>query len=384
MRTIYLDHHATTPVDGRVLEAMLPYFKERFANAASASHAPGRLVAAAVRRARAEVAALVGADPREIVFTGGATESNNLALKGAAHARCHKGRHLITVATEHKSVLDPCRRLELEGFRVTVLGVDREGLVDPKAVERAITPETILISVMSANNEIGTLQPVERIGRIARASGVLFHCDAVQSAGRVPFDAGRAQADLVSLSAHKLYGPKGVGALYVRKRGTDGVNLVPLFDGGAQETGLRSGTLNVPGIVGFGVAAALARKGMAAESRRTGRLRDRLLEALRAPGGLQVNGSLEHRLPNNLNVSFEGVEAGTLLAALPELALSAGSACLSTSPEPSYVLRALDIPDPRRRGAIRFGLGRFNTEKEVDRAARLVCRAVVRLRMSRT
>ncbi len=374
-----MDCHSTTPVDPRVVEAMLPYFTERFGNAASKSHSFGWKAEEAVEEAREEVARLIGATAREMVWTSGATESDNLAVKGVARFHAAKGRHLVTTAIEHKAVLDPMAALGREGFEVTVVPVSGEGLVDPEAVRAAIRPDTVLVSVMHANNEVGTVQPLEEIGRITRERGVLFHTDAVQSLGRVPFDVEAVNADLVSLSAHKMYGPKGVGALYVRRRPR--ARLLAQIDGGGHERGYRSGTLNVPGIVGFGKAAALAREEMPAEAPRVLALRERLRLALLA--GLDrvtVNGSLERRLPGNLNVSFALVEGEALMIAMKDVAVSSGSACTSASLEPSYVLRAMGVPDDLAHASIRFGLGRFNTEEEVDHAARLVVEKATRLR----
>jgi len=358
----------------------LPYFTEKFGNASSKSHSFGWEAEQAVEKARGQVAALIGALPREIVFTSGATESNNLALKGVAERYRARGNHIITAATEHKAVLDPCKILEQRGFEVTYLPVDRDGLVDPDDVRRAITPRTILISIMYANNEIGVIQPVAEIGRIAREHGVLFHTDGTQAVGKIPVDVNADAIDLLSLSAHKMYGPKGVGALYVRRRDAQ-VELAPQMDGGGHERGLRSGTLNVPGIVGLGEACAICQREMPEEAERVRRLRDRLRALLES--GLEevyVNGSLEHRLPNNLNMSFLYVEADALLVALKDVALSTGSACTSAVPEPSHVLRALHLPEGRAQSAVRFGLGRFNTEEEVDYVAGRVIEAVTKLR----
>jgi cysteine desulfurase len=376
---IYMDCHSTTPVDPRVLEAMLPYFTEQFGNAASKSHAFGWKAEEAVEEARQEVARLIGATAREIVWTSGATESDNLAVKGVARFHAGRGRHLVTTAIEHKAVLDSMAAMAREGFEVTILPVSREGIVDPEEVRAALRPDTVLVSVMHANNEVGTVQPVEEIGRITREKGVLFHTDAVQSVGRIPFDVESSSADLVSLTAHKMYGPKGVGALYVRRRPR--ARLVAQIDGGGHERGYRSGTLNVPGIVGFGKAAALARDEMPAEAQRILALRERLQRAILA--GLDrvvVNGSLEHRLPGNLNLSFEHVEGEALMIAMKDVAVSSGSACTSASLEPSYVLRAMGVTDDMAHASIRFGLGRFNTEEEVDHAARLVVEKARRLR----
>jgi cysteine desulfurase len=379
---IYMDNHATTPVDPRALEAMLPFFTEAFGNAASKSHAFGWRAEEAVEEARAQVARLVGAEAREIVWTSGATESDNLALKGVARfqAASGGGRHLVTCRTEHKAVLDSAHALEREGFLVTYLDVAPDGRLDPERVRAALRKDTVLLSVMHANNETGVVHPIAEIARVARQAGVLVHCDAAQSAGRLPFDVEALGVDLASLSAHKLYGPKGVGALYVRRRPVR-VRLLGQMDGGGHERGLRSGTLNVPGIVGFGKAAELARAELAAEGARLLALRERLRAGLQAGlDGLTVNGSLEHRLPGNLNVSFAGVEGEALLMAVREVAVSSGSACTSASLEPSYVLRAMGVPDALAHASIRFGLGRFNTEEEVDHAVRLFVEKVRKLR----
>jgi len=377
---IYMDNHATTPVDPRVLEAMLPYFTDRFGNAASRNHSFGWQAEEAVEAARKQVADLIGATAKEIVFTSGATESDNLAIKGAAHMYREKGNHLITVVTEHKAVIDTCKHLETEGFEVTYLPVSRDGLIELDRLREAITDRTILVSVMAANNEVGVLQPVAEIGKIARERGVLFHTDAVQAAGKVPFDVNGMNVDMASLSAHKMYGPKGVGALYVRRRNPR-VLLTPIIDGGGHERGMRSGTLNVPGIVGMGKAAAVAREEMASEAARVAGLRDRLLAGLRQ--GLDeifVNGSMEHRLPGNLNVSFAYVEGESLLMGVNDVAVSSGSACTSATLEPSYVLKALGIGDELAHSSIRFGLGRFNTEEEVDYVVGKLVSVVRRLR----
>lgn len=375
---VYLDCHATTPVDPRVVETMLPFFTERFGNPSSRSHPFGWAADEAVETARDQVATLLGAKLREIVFTSGATESNNLAIRGVAALR---GRgHIITATTEHKAVLDPCHRLEREGFRVTYLPVDGDGLIDPGDIGRAIADDTILISIMAANNEIGVLQPLAAIGEIARARGVLFHTDAVQAAGKVPFDVEAAGVDLASISAHKMYGPKGVGALYVRRRRPK-LDLVPLMDGGGQERGVRPGTLNVPGIVGLGRAAEICRAEMADEAPRLAGLRDRLLQGLRTRvSDLRVNGSLTARLPHNLNAAFPRVEGEALLMGLRDIAVSSGSACTSTSVEPSHVLKGLGLSDELARASLRFGLGRFTTGEEVDYAIGAVADLVVRLR----
>lgn len=377
---IFLDHQSTTPVDPRVLEAMLPYFSEHFGNAASRSHAFGWRAEEAVEKARRQIAALVGADAKEIVFTSGATESDNLALKGVAEFYAQRGDHVVTCVTEHKAVLDSCKRLERDGKRVTYLPVGSDGRVSPDEVAKAIEPRTVLVSIMAANNEIGVLHPIEEIGPICRGKGVLFHTDAVQAIGKVPFDVNAVHADLASISAHKFYGPKGVGALYVR-RSKPRVRLGPIIDGGGHERGMRSGTLNVPGIVGFGKAAEIARAEMAEESARLLRLRERLREGLaaRVPE-TYVNGSLTHRLPGNLNASFAYVEGESLLMGLKNVAVSSGSACTSASLEPSYVLRALGIGEELAHSSIRFGLGRFNTEEEVDYVIAHTAEMVARLR----
>ncbi len=376
---IYMDNHATTPVDPRVLDAMLPYFGEVFGNAASKSHSFGWRAEEAVEAAREQVARLIGATAREIVWTSGATESNNLAIKGAAQFHRAKGRHLVTCATEHKAVLDSMHALEREGFEVTVLGVGRDGRLDPEAVRAALRPDTVLVSVMHANNETGVVHPIEEIGAITRAAGVLLHTDAVQSAGKIPFDVEAANVDLASLSAHKFYGPKGVGALYVRRRPR--ARLQPQMDGGGHERGLRSGTLNVPGIVGMGRAAELALAERDAEAPRVLALRERLRAGLEAGLDLvTVNGSLAHRLPGNLNGSFAYVEGEAMMMAIKDVAVSSGSACTSASLEPSYVLRAMGVSDDLAHSSIRFGLGRFNTVEEVDHVVGLVIAKVGKLR----
>ena len=377
---IYLDHHATTPVDPRVVEAMVPYFTETFGNAASRNHAFGWAARDAVEDARVQVAGLIGAHPKDIIFTSGATEADNLALTGIADASRSRGDHIVTCVTEHRAVLDTCRHLEERGLRATYLPVGADGRVSPDAVRSAVTDRTILISVMTANNEIGVIQPVEAIGAIARENGIAFHTDAVQAVGKIPFNVDAIGADLVSLSAHKMYGPKGVGALYVRRKGP-AASIAGQIHGGGHERGLRSGTLNVPGIVGFGAAAAVCQADMAAEGARTRQLRDRLLEALRRdPGEVFVNGSLEHRLPHNLNVSFAGLEGEALLMAVDDIAVSSGSACTSASKEPSYVLMALGVPDDLARASLRFGIGRFTTTEEIDYTAAKITSIVRRLR----
>lgn len=377
---IYMDHHSTTPVAPEVFEAMRPYFMEHFGNAASRNHPFGWAAEEAVEQARAQVAHLLGAKSAEIVWTSGATESINLAIKGVAAAYREKGRHLITSKIEHHAVLDTCERLEKEGCAVTYLPVDRTGLVDPADVERAIAKETILISIMAANNEIGTLQPVAEIGRIAKRHGVLFHTDAAQYVGKLPMAVDEWQVDLLSASAHKLYGPKGTGALYVRMS-KPRVRIVPQMDGGGHEKGRRSGTLNVPGCVGFGAACALAEQNLPTEPARLIALRERLKAALWAGlDHLSLNGHPTERLPGNLNVSFEFVEGESLLMALKGIAVSSGAACTSATLEPSYVLRALGVRDDLAYASIRFGLGRGNTQEEVDYVAAQVIENVTRLR----
>jgi cysteine desulfurase len=426
---IYMDYHATTPMDPRVLDAMRPYFVEEFGNAASRNHAFGWKAEAAVEKARKQIASLLGASDKEIVFTSGATESNNLAIKGVVEFYKDKGDHVITLQTEHKAVLDTCKRLERQreerieelklqrlmeltgrdvatdelaaleikyqldqdtvlqrwidklrvGARVTYLKPKKDGLIDLDELRAAITDKTILVSVMLANNEIGVVQPVNEIGAICREKGVLFHTDAVQGVGKVPFNVEEAKADLVSLTAHKMYGPKGVGALYVRRKPR--VRIREQMDGGGHERGMRSGTLNVAGIVGFGAAAELAQQEMAQEAQRLTALRDRLWKGLSAKlDFLTINGSMTHRLPGNLNVSFAFVEGEALMMAIKDVAVSSGSACTSASLEPSYVLRALGIDEELAHSSIRFGLGRFSTEEEVDYVIDLVVRAVTRLR----
>jgi cysteine desulfurase len=377
---IYMDHHATTPVDPEVLEAMLPYFTRDFGNASSRNHLFGWNAEAAVDRAREQVAGLLGCKPQEIVFTSGATESDNLAIKGVAWAYREKGNHIVTCAIEHHAVLDSCRRLEKEGCQVTYLPVDRTGLVDPAAVEAAITEKTILISIMMANNEIGTIEPIAEIGRIAKDRGVLFHTDAVQACGKVPVNVDALNVDLLSITAHKMYGPKGVGGLYVRM-GKPRVKLVPILDGGGHERGRRSGTLNVPGIVGFGKACEVSLRVMAGEAERVAALRDRLQQHLFAAlDHVHVNGHPDRRLPHNLNVSFEYVEGESMLMSLKDIAVSSGSACTSATLEPSYVLRALGVGDQLAHTSIRFGLGRWTTEAEVDYVAAQAIENAKRLR----
>jgi cysteine desulfurase len=377
---IYLDSHATTPVDSRVLDAMLPFFSEHFGNASSRNHPFGWKAAKAVEQARGEVADLIGARFRDIVFTSGATESNNLAIKGVAARAPGTRRHLVTVATEHRAVLDPCLALEREGFRVTCLGVQPDGLINLDELRVAVGDDTLLVSVMAGNNEIGVLQPLNEISRIVKDRGAIFHCDAVQAAGVVPIDVRALGIDLLSLSAHKMYGPKGVGALYVSKA-TPSIAIKPLLDGGGHERGYRSGTLNVPGIVGFGKAAELCREGNPAEAERLKTLRDRLLSGLTTLDGVWVNGSMEHRLPQNLNVRIDDIAGEALLTALAnDVAISSGAACATASAEPSHVLRALGLADAEARASLRFGFHRFNTDQEVDSVVSIVVGSVKRLR----
>jgi cysteine desulfurase len=377
---IYMDNHATTPLDPRVLESMLPFYKEKFGNAASRSHKFGWEAEAAVEAARKQVAKLINVLPKEIVFTSGATESDNLAIKGVAWRYREKGNHIVTLPTEHKAVLDPCKRLEKEGFRVSYVAVRPDGLVALDDLKVAISEQTILVSIMAANNENGVLQPIAEIGDLCHERGILFHTDAAQAAGKIPLDVQAMKVDLMSISAHKIYGPKGVGALYVRS-GEPRVELASLVDGGGHELGRRSGTLNVPGIVGIGKACEIAREELAGESERLRTLRDRLKEGIFARlENVYINGSMEKRLPNNLNISFAGVELEALLTALNDVALSSGSACNSANPSPSYVLTALGVPEDLAHSSIRFGLGRFNTVEEVDYVVGRVTEAVNLLR----
>ncbi|WP_233613770.1 MULTISPECIES: IscS subfamily cysteine desulfurase [Corallococcus] len=426
---IYMDNHATTPLDPRVLEAMLPYLREDFGNAASRNHAFGWKAEAAVEKARRQVADLIGASEKEIVFTSGATESDNLAIKGVIEFYKSKGDHIITLKTEHKAVLDTCKRLErvrqerldelkllrlgqlaerdvtpeevpelavkfnldaddtykkwaempTGGARVTYLDVEKDGRVSLEKLAAAMTPKTVLVSIMFANNEIGVVQPVAEIGKLCREKGVLFHCDAVQGVGKVPFDVEKMNVDLASISAHKMYGPKGVGALYVRRKPR--VRIAPMVDGGGHERGMRSGTLNVASIVGFGAAAEVARQDLPEESARLFRLRERLRTGIMEQLDMvTVNGSLEHRMPGSLNISFSYVEGEALMMSIKDVAVSSGSACTSASLEPSYVLRALGVEEDMAHSSIRFGLGRFNTEEEVDFVIRLVVDKVRKLR----
>jgi len=380
-RPIYLDYHATTPADPRVVEAMLPYFTERFGNPSSRTHAFGWAARDAVEAARAQVAALIGAPARDVYFTSGATESNNTALRGAARALSTRGRHIVTVVTEHPSVLETCRHLRDHGFVVDVLPVERSGLVSVSRLESALRADTILVSVMAANNEVGVLQPLEQIGALAASRGIALHTDASQAVGKVAFDVERVGATLVSLTAHKMYGPKGVGALYLRRHG---VELPPLLFGGGQERGLRSGTLNVPAIVGFGRAAEIARQVLSEEGARLGHLRDRLLEGLRAAiPGLHVNGTMAERLPHNLNVSFEGVEGEALVTAIDDIAVSSGAACGTGQATPSPILTALGVDPDLALASVRFGLGRWTTAEEIEYAIEKMGRVVAALRRQR-
>jgi cysteine desulfurase len=378
---IYMDNHATTPMDKRVLDAMLPYFMEKFGNAASRNHSFGWAAEEAVDKARTQIAAAINAKPKEIIFTSGATESDNLAIKGVVEFYKDKGNHVITCVTEHKAVLDSCKALERAGkATVTYLPVDKYGMVDPDDVRRAITDKTVLITIMAANNEIGTIHPIAEIGRIAKEKGVLFHCDATQGVGKIALDVEAAGIDLLSASAHKIYGPKGVGILYVRAKGPR-VRLTPIIDGGGHERGLRSGTLNVAGIVGFGAAAEIAVREMGQEAARLRNLRDKLqAELFERLDEIYLNGHPTQRLPGNLNVSFAYVEGESLLMGIKDVAVSSGSACTSATLEPSYVIRALGTDEELAHSSIRFGLGRFNTEEEVEYVAQRVTQEVRRLR----
>ena len=375
---IYLDNSATTPVDPRVAEKMIPYLVEKFGNPASRSHAFGWEAEQAVEEAREEVARLVNADPKEIVWTSGATESDNLAIKGAAHFYASKGKHLITVKTEHKAVLDTCRELERQGFEVTYLDVQENGLIDLAAFKAALRPDTILVSVMFVNNEIGVIQPIAEIGEICREKGIIFHVDAAQATGKVHIDLATLKVDLMSFSAHKMYGPKGIGALYIRRKPR--VRLEAQMHGGGHERGFRSGTLPTHQIVGMGEAFRLAREEMLAENERIRTLRDRLFKGLSDIQHVFVNGDLEARVPHNLNLSFAYVEGESMMMAIKDLAVSSGSACKSASLEPSYVLRALGRDDELAHSSIRFTIGRFNTEEEIDFAIRLLHEKIGKLR----
>ena len=380
-KPVYMDNHATTRVDSRVLDAMLPYFTEKFGNAASRNHSFGWEAEEAVDRSRNQIATLIGAKSKEIIFTSGATESDNLAIKGVVEFYKDKGNHIISCVTEHKAVLDSCRALERAGkATVTYLPVDKYGMVDPDAVRRAITDKTVLITIMWANNEIGTIHPIAEIGKIAKEKGIVFHTDAVQAIGKVPVDFEKAGVDLASITAHKIYGPKGIGALYVRSKGPR-VRLTPQMDGGGHERGMRSGTLNVPGIVGLGAACEISGKEMVDEAQRLIQLRSQLQAGLfERLDEIYVNGHPTERLPGNLNVSFAYVEGESLLMGINDIAVSSGSACTSATLEPSYVIRALGIDDELAHSSIRFGLGRFNTLEEVDYVTDRVSKEVKRLR----
>jgi cysteine desulfurase len=377
---IYLDNHATTPVDPRVLEAMLPYFTQKFGNAASRNHSFGWEAEEAVEKARKQIADLIGANPKEIIFTSGATESDNLAIKGVAEMYAEKGNHIITAASEHKAVLDTCKHLEKKGCRVTYLPLKQDGLIDLDMLRDAITDKTILVTIMYANNEIGVLQPIREIGRICKERGVLFHSDAVQAIGKVPVNVGEDNIDLMSITAHKLYGPKGVGALYVRRKAPR-VQVTAQMDGGGHERGMRSGTLNVVNIVGLGAACEIAKKEMAEESKLLSAMRDYLKNRLTTElDEVYINGSMEHRLPHNLNISFAYVEGESLLMGINDIAVSSGSACTSATLEPSYVLKALGLGDELAHSSIRFGIGRFNTQEEIEYTAGRVIETVRKLR----
>jgi len=375
---VYMDYSATTPIDPRVVDKMLPYLREQFGNAASRSHAYGWAAEEAVEWARSEVALLVHADPREIVWTSGATESINLALKGAAHFYKDKGKHIITVKTEHKATLDTCRELEREGYEVTYLDVLPNGMIDIEQLEKAMTPGTIIVSVMFVNNEIGVVQDIPKIGDLCRSRGVIFHVDAAQATGKVEIDLEKLKVDLMSFSAHKTYGPKGIGALFVRRKPR--IRIEAQIHGGGHERGMRSGTLAVHQIVGMGEAFRIARIEMAEENKRIRALRDRLLAGLKDIEEVYVNGDMDHRVPHNLNISFNYVEGESMLMALKDLAISSGSACTSASLEPSYVLRALGRNDELAHSSIRFTLGRFTTEGEVDFTIKLVKEKIAKLR----
>ncbi|MGH9745881.1 MAG: IscS subfamily cysteine desulfurase [Candidatus Acidiferrales bacterium] len=377
---VYFDNHATTPVDPRVVDAMLPYFTEKFGNAASRNHEFGWKAEEAVENARGQIAKLINATPKEIVFTSGATESTNLAIKGVAEMYREKGNHIITQVTEHKATLDTCKRLEKYGYEVTYLPVEKDGRINLDDLRRAITPKTILISIMYANNEIGVVQPIAEIGKLAKEKGVFFHVDAVQAVGKIPVDVQQDGIDLMSISGHKIYGPKGVGALYVRRKNPR-VQLAAIIDGGGHERGMRSGTLNVPGIVGLGKACEICQNEMAEEATKLGRLRDRLKESIMSRlDETYINGSMTSRLPHNINISFAYVEGESLLMGINDVAVSSGSACTSATLEPSYVLKALGVGEDLAHTSIRFGIGRFNTQEEVDYVADRVVDTVTRLR----
>ena len=377
---IYMDNHATTPMDPRVLEEMLPYFREKFGNAASRNHSFGWVAEEGVETARERVAKLIGAATKEIIFTSGGTESDNLAIKGVAEMYKEKGNHIITAVTEHKAVLDSCKRLEKNGYRVTYLPIQKDGLIDLEDLKHAMDDKTILVTIMAANNEIGVIQAIAEIGKLCHERGVIFHTDAAQAVGRMPIDVIKQNIDLASISGHKMYGPKGTGALYVRRKNPS-VQISAIIDGGGHERAMRSGTLNVPGIVGLGKACAIATEEMPHESCRLAGLRNRLKDRImNRLDGCYINGSMEHRLPGNLNVSFGHVEGESLLMGINDVAVSSGSACTSAMVEPSYVLKALSVGDDLAHSSIRFGIGRFNTETEVDYVADRVVETVQRLR----
>ncbi len=376
---IYLDYQATTPMDPRVLEAMMPYFTVKFGNPASRSHSYGWEAEEAVEKARAQIAKLIGGDEKEVIFTSGATESNNLAIKGVAHFYKDRKNHIVTVVTEHKCVLDTCRHLEQEGFEITYLPVEQNGLVDLERLRAAITDKTVLVSVMAVNNEIGVIQPLKEIGALCREKGAYFHTDAAQAVGKIPLDVEAMNIDLMSISGHKIYGPKGIGALYVRRKPR--VRLVALIDGGGQERGFRSGTLPTPLCVGLGEACEIALKEMGSEAEKLRKLRDRFLDGVKAKlPDIFVNGDLEQRIPGNLNISFAYVEGESLIMGIKSLSVSSGSACTSASLEPSYVLRALGVEEELAHTSLRIGFGRFTTEQEVDTAVEDISRHVSRLR----
>ncbi|TMG93665.1 MAG: IscS subfamily cysteine desulfurase [Betaproteobacteria bacterium] len=375
---IYLDYSATTPVDPRVAQKMIPFLTEQFGNAASRSHAFGWEAEKAVEEAREHVAALLNADPKEIIWTSGATEGNNLAIKGAANFYKGKGKHIVTMKTEHKAVLDTVRELERQGFEATYLDPEQNGLLDLEKFKAALRPDTVLVSVMMVNNEIGVIQPIAEIGEICRTKGIIFHCDAVQAAGKIPIDLQKLKADLLTVTAHKVYGPKGIGALYVRRKPR--VRIEPQIHGGGHERGLRSGTLPTHQIVGMGEAFRIAKLEMAAESERIRSLRDRLLAGFKDMEEVYVNGDMQRRIPGNLNVSFNFVEGESLIMGIKEVAVSSGSACTSASLEPSYVLRALGRSDELAHSSIRFTIGRFTTEEEIDYAVRLLRAKIGKLR----
>ncbi len=376
---IYLDYQATTPMDPRVLEAMMPYFTHKFGNAHSRSHSYGWEAEEGVEKARVQVAKLIGADEKEVIFTSGATESNNLAIKGVAEFYKDRRNHIVTTVTEHKCVLDTCRHLEQQGFEVTYLPVQQNGLVDLDVLRAAVTDKTVVVSIMAVNNEIGVIQPLAEIGKICREKGAFFHTDAAQAVGKIPLDVEAMNIDLMSISGHKIYGPKGIGALYVRRKPR--VRLVPLIVGGGQERGFRSGTLPTPLCVGLGEACEIAAKEMDAESRRLTKLRDRMLKGLQSKlSDLIINGDLDHRIPGNLNISFAYVEGESLMMGIKNLSVSSGSACTSASLEPSYVLRALGVEEEMAHTSLRIGLGRFTTEHEIDTAVDELVRHVTKLR----